>query len=423
MVNTLIFDWGGVLMRTVDPMPRLAWERRLDLPFTSLPERFFSSDGWHRAMISSVALRDVWVEMNHDLKLEEDELAALSRDFWAGDRLDRDLVALISDLKGKGVRTALLSNHSIELADLMVDLGVEELFDVRVISAFEGTKKPDPVIWQRVLERLGAAPEETVFVDDWQPHVDTARGLGIAAVRFRGLRHLQRNLAGLGLPVTVPRLEPVPGVRAVIFDWGGVLSPLSFFDGTAAWEEHFELEPGSLNQILWGLKWKELEIGAISSEEYDAHVGHNLGLPDRAAVQQFYREYYAEEFVDENVVAAVRSLRGDYQLALLSNAFPGQAQQIKEQFGFDVYEEFDVYVNSAEVGMAKPDPAIYELTLDRLGVAPYEAVFADDTVRNTDGANLLGIHTVVFTDSHAGLADLSALLGHSITDPNPGSPS
>jgi hypothetical protein len=48
--------------------------------------------------------------------------------------------------------------------------------------------------------------------------------------------------------------------------------------------------------------------------------------------------------------------------------------------------EFDLYVNSAEVGLAKPDPAIYQLTLDRLGVRPEEAIFIDDHVRNTDAA-------------------------------------
>jgi FMN phosphatase YigB (HAD superfamily) len=54
-----------------------------------------------------------------------------------------------------------------------------------------------------------------------------------------------------------------------------------------------------------------------------------LGLPDREAVQQFYREYYASDGLHPGVVAAVRSLRGRYRVALLTNAFPGHAESLQ----------------------------------------------------------------------------------------------
>ncbi|MBN1178378.1 MAG: HAD family phosphatase [Anaerolineae bacterium] len=414
MIEAAIFDWGGVLMRTVDPLPRMAWERRLGLPLNGLSELFFGNPAWYQAMTRPISLDEVWDAAAGHLTLSSADRAVLSRDFWAGDRLDHDLVALIRGLKQRGVCTALLSNHAAALQDLLAELDVDGLFDVQVISAFEGLVKPEPEIFQRALERLGVAPGDAVFVDDWQAHVDAARGLGIASVRFRGLRPLQRELAGLGLPVVPPPLEAVPGIRAVIFDWGGVLSPLVFFENTAAWEMRLGLVPGVLNQTLWGRAWKQLEAGTLTAEEYDAHVGQNLGLRDRAAVQQFYREYYADEYVDERVLAAVRSLRGRYRVALLTNAFPDHAQMVAQRYGLDVYETFDVYVNSSEVKLAKPDPAIYHLTLEKLGVAPEEAVFVDDMVRNTDSAGRLGLHTLVFTDVETGLADLAATLGHAL---------
>ena len=76
--------------------------------------------------------------------------------------------------------------------------------------------------------------------------------------------------------------------------------------------------------------------------------------------------------------------------------------------------EFDVYVNSAYVGLRKPDPAIFHLVLERLGVAPQQAVFLDDNLRNVDSARELGIHTVQFVDPETSLAELEALLGHPI---------
>jgi putative hydrolase of the HAD superfamily len=414
MTRALISDWGGVLMRTVDIRPRMAWERELDLPFGGLPELFFSSSAWDRAMREPTAVDDVWTEVVGHLELPSQDFAALTEDFWSGDHLDEDLVAMIRELREKGVRTALLSNHAVELPNLLADLGVEDAFDVRIVSALEGVAKPDPAIFHRTLDRLGVAPEDAVFVDDWHGHVEAARGLGIEAVRFRGPRNLRRSLAAAGLPVEVPSLEPVPDVRAVIFDWGGVILPLTPFKRALEWDERLGLERGTLGRALWGSMWRQLEVGAISGEEYDAHIAQVLDLPDRESVQAFYEEFYADADLDPRMLAAARSLQDRYQVALLTNAFPGHAESVRERHGFDPREDFDVYVNSAEVKLAKPDPAIYELVLDRLGVTPSEAIFLDDAVRNIDAARSMGIHGVVVADPDAALDDLEALLGHDL---------
>jgi putative hydrolase of the HAD superfamily len=415
MTQAIILDWGGVLMRTVDNRPRRAWENRLSLPPTGLERAVFGGPAWQEAQQGRATLSDVWIDVARQLDLDEGDRTSLSQDFWAGDRLDQGLVAFIRQLRAHGLRTALLSNNVAEVADWLVDLGLHDLFDVTVISAQEGVLKPDPAIYHRTLERLGVAPHEAVFVDDARSNVAGAQRVGIVGVRFRGLTHLQRVLASAGVCDPPPPMETVPGIRAVILDWGGVMSPLTFFRRTKEWEERLGLASGTMDDILWGTEWKLLEIGAISSEEFDGHIAQGLGLPDRAAVQAFYQEYYGDEYLDPPVVAAVRELRDRYALALLTNAFPAHAEYSQERYGFDPRAEFDAYVNSAEVGMAKPDPAIYRLTLDRLGVAPHEAVFLDDMVRNTDAAGALGIHTVVFTDSEQGLLDLASLLGHPVS--------
>jgi epoxide hydrolase-like predicted phosphatase len=99
---------------------------------------------------------------------------------------------------------------------------------------------------------------------------------------------------------------------------------------------------------------------------------------------------------------------------LLSNAFPAQVETILDQYGIDVRAEFDVYVNSALVGLSKPDPSIYRLTLERLDVEPKQAVFLDDLVRNVDSAREVGIHAIQFVNPQTSLADLEALLGHPV---------
>jgi HAD superfamily hydrolase (TIGR01509 family) len=412
VIRAVIWDWGGVLMRTMDIRPRMAWERRLRLPPGTLADTFFGNPAWDRAQRGEGSVDDVWAEVADRLGVSPADLPALRRDFWAGDRLDEELVGLIRELRSAGIRIGLLSNHLRELRQRLGDL--EPLLDAVVISGEAGVLKPDPAIYRLTLDRLGVAPEEAAFVDDWKLNVEAARNLGMFAIRFRGTVHLRRVLADAGLPVRPPALRPLPGVRAVIFDWGGVLSPLDFLKQTPQWEARLGLPSGTLDRVLWGPEWKLLEMGAISQEEYDHHLMRALGLPDREAVQQFYREYYASDGLHPGVVAAVRSLRGRYRVALLTNAFPGHAESLQRRHGFDPRTEFDLYVNSAEVGLAKPDPAIYQLTLDRLGVRPEEAIFIDDHVRNTDAAHLLGIHTIVCADVETALADLSALLGHPV---------
>ncbi|MBN1955145.1 MAG: HAD family phosphatase [Anaerolineae bacterium] len=414
MIRAVAFDWGGVLMRTVDVRPRMAWEQRLGLRPCELDSIVFGSAAWQETQYGKSSVDDVWREVAHLLGIDRQQAAALSRDFWAGDQLDAEMVALIHELKELGLRVALLSNQPRHLPHMLAELGVDGLFDVTVISAFEGTPKPDPAIYRLLLDRLGMAAQEVAFVDDLSLNVRAAQALGLCGVRFRGVRHLRRALVAAGVPVKVPPLAPVSGVRAVIFDWGGVLVPLTFRDHTTAWEKRLGLEAGAMDRVLWGPAWKQLEIGAISQEDFDDQVAQGLGLPDRAAARQFYQEYYGNDYLVPAVTAAVEALRGRYQVALLSNAFPGHAEMARDRFGYDPRVEFDLYVNSAQVGLAKPDPAIYHLTLERLGVRPGEAVFVDDMLRNVDAAQMLGIRSLVFADAPTGLEDLSTLLGHPI---------
>jgi putative hydrolase of the HAD superfamily len=111
---------------------------------------------------------------------------------------------------------------------------------------------------------------------------------------------------------------------------------------------------------------------------------------------------------------AIEALNGRYQTALLTNGFPGQDELIRERFGLDVHETFDIYVNSAYEGVCKPDPEIYLETLERLDVEPHQAIFLDDALKNVDAARALGIHTIHVIDADQALNDLACLLGHSV---------
>jgi epoxide hydrolase-like predicted phosphatase len=417
-VQAVIFDYGGVLMRTANPAPRRELEQRFGLPPGGAARLVFGSPRWDEAQLGRIDSAQFWADVGRRLALDAGELAEFRRAFWAGDRLDEELVALIRHLRDAGYRTALLSNNPAGLRQRVQQLGIADAFDVVVISGCEGVMKPDPTIFERTLARVGVPAEQAVFVDDSQVHVAAARQVGLHATRFRGLSPLRRWLQGLDMPVPDPAVAPLPNVRAVIFDWGGVIEGLPDEARIAEWERRLALAPGALSDVLWGESWRQFSISAITRDDYVQRVADGLGFPDAETARHFLEELYAGDRFNPQVAAAARALRDRYQVALLTNASPGQDERILEQFGIDVYAEFDAYVNSAHVGLRKPDPAIFRLTLDRLDVAPQQAVLVDDMLRNVDSARELGIHTVQFVDPDTSLAELEALLGYPIQVPS-----
>jgi putative hydrolase of the HAD superfamily len=416
VIKAVIFDFGGVLMRTVNPLPRRELEHRFGLPPGGADKLVFESPRRDDVRLGRISNAAIWDDVGRRLELDAESLAEFRQTFWAGSRLDEELVALIRHLHDAGYRTALLSNAPDDLAQSVEQLGISSAFDVIVISGCEGLAKPDPAIFQLALERLGVPAEGAVFVDDLRVNVAAARQVGLHATRFQGLSPLRRWLRGLGVPVPDPVPNPLPDVRAVIFDWGGVMEASPDDAHITAWERRLGLEADMLPEALWGEVWRQLSVGAITNDDYVQRIAGQLGLPDAEAAGRFIKEFYAGDRLNPDVIAAVRALRGRYKVALLTNASPGQDDHVRERLGIDVHTEFDVYVNSAHVGLRKPDPAIFHLTLDRLGVAPQQAIFLDDLLRNVDSARALGIHTVQFVDPATSLAELEALLDTRLAD-------
>ena len=115
--------------------------------------------------------------------------------------------------------------------------------------------------------------------------------------------------------------------------------------------------------------------------------------------------------VNRAVIKLITRLRKNYRVALLSNAPSAFLRGILAEHQLDQY--FDQIVISSEVGMVKPNPDIFSHTLERLGVTSQEAIFIDDSEKNTHGAEAVGIKTVLFRSAAqlaSGLTDLGVIL-------------
>ncbi len=203
MIKALIFDVGGVLVRTEDPGSRQRLAEKLGLHLHELYDAVFGSDTWKLAQLGRITTDDHWQAVGRRLGLAwPDEANAFRVAFFAGDRLDRNLLALILRLRTR-YKIALLSNATSNLHCWIADEWdiPADVFDEIVVSAETGVMKPDPEIYRIVLARLDVAPHEAIFVDDFAENVEAARTLGIAAVRFSSPEALLAELnSRLDLP-------------------------------------------------------------------------------------------------------------------------------------------------------------------------------------------------------------------------------
>ena len=111
------------------------------------------------------------------------------------------MIELMRELKGRGLRMALLTNNVREWEPLWRSMiPIDALFEVVVDSAFVGCRKPDPKIYQITLERIGLTGNDCLFVDDVEVNCDAARELGMTAVHFQvneqAIEEIRAALAG-----------------------------------------------------------------------------------------------------------------------------------------------------------------------------------------------------------------------------------
>lgn len=185
MIKALIFDFGGVIVRTEDHSPRHAWDERLGLPVGSVERAVHHSDIWIQAQLGRITYQSYWEGVAEMLYMRKDEIDELRRDYFSGDRINYRLVTLIRELREQGYPIALLSNESVKLRDRLHELKLDDLFDHILISAEIGVMKPDPTAFRVALQTLGVAPQEAIFVDDALPNVRGAQQLGIHAIQCR----------------------------------------------------------------------------------------------------------------------------------------------------------------------------------------------------------------------------------------------
>ena len=202
-------------------------------------------------------------------------------------------------------------------------------------------------------------------------------------------------------------------IKALISDLGGVLLRTRTDHSRRALEQRVGLPPNTVEERVFNsdLSLKAMR-GEVGEEAVWQALERELDLPRFGLTwQAFQTEFFAEDFVDEELVAFIRSVRPGLKTGLLSNAWDGLREVMQTRVR--IMDAFDVIVISAEEKIAKPDPRIYHLALDRLAVNPAEAIFLDDFSENVEAAAALGLHSIHFRSSEQAQRDIRALLNGS----------
>jgi putative hydrolase of the HAD superfamily len=206
-------------------------------------------------------------------------------------------------------------------------------------------------------------------------------------------------------------------IEAIISDFGGVLtSPL--LDSFAAFQNSSGISVEALGAAM-GAIWErdgshplfELETGRMTESAFLSDLGAELAVRTghEVTLHGFGERYFEHLHPNEALIEYMRSLRGrGYRMAICTNNVREWEPLWRAMLPVD--EIFHVVVDSGFVGMRKPEPQIYELTLQRLGVEADQALLVDDIELNCDGAKELGMQAVWFRDSDQAISEIEAAL-------------
>ncbi|MEA2272398.1 MAG: putative hydrolase of the superfamily [Solirubrobacteraceae bacterium] len=183
---------------------------------------------------------------------------------------------------------------------------------------------------------------------------------------------------------------------ALIVDFGGVLTT-NVFESFRAFSEAEGLDPEAVRKLF-------RERGELEIPEFEQRFGPLLGVRENEGMVQ---RLFAGVRADDRMVDAVRRVKESGRpTGLISNSWGGASYDRVE-----VDDLFDAVVISGEVGLHKPEPEIFRLGAERLGVAPEECVFVDDLRENCEGAEAVGMTAILHRGPDGTIPELERLLG------------
>jgi putative hydrolase of the HAD superfamily len=209
----------------------------------------------------------------------------------------------------------------------------------------------------------------------------------------------------------------VAEIEAVVSDFGGVLTTpllgsfMAFQDTTGIATEDLGKAMAAIGAQDGENPLYRLERGDVTEAAFLERLADGLEplLGHRPELHRFKEIYFEALDPNEPMIELMRELKGEgYRMALLTNNVREWEPLWRSMLPVD--EIFELVVDSGFVGVRKPEPRIYELTLERLGLPGEACLFVDDLAHNCDGAREAGMQAVHFRDNEQAISEIRAAL-------------
>ena len=198
-IRAVLFDLGGVIVRTEYQAPRQHLAERLGMDYDDIDRIVFgggTNGSAARAMLGEISEDEHWLNLMKVLKRPASEYERIRAEFFAGDIIDHSILDFLRTLRPK-YKTGLISNAWSGLRNYILREKFDDAFDIMIISAEVGTAKPSAEIFQIALEQLGVSPNETVFVDDFIENIEACQKVGMKGIHFRDAESALQRLKTL----------------------------------------------------------------------------------------------------------------------------------------------------------------------------------------------------------------------------------
>ena len=198
MQKTILWDIGGVILRTEDHQPRQKLAQSLGVSEHQLSNIFFGDDDQLRVQKGQITPQQHFQNVANKLNIKENFIDNLKQQFFAGDKIDQNILNWVQSNR-HAYQMAILSNAMQTLREeLEVKHQIAHIFDQIFISAEMGMVKPNPRIFQNIIEKLDQQPPNIYFIDDNYQNIKAASQIGIQTIHFKNpsqaLKELEHKL-------------------------------------------------------------------------------------------------------------------------------------------------------------------------------------------------------------------------------------
>ena len=196
-IQAVIFDMGGVLLRSEDYGPREALANKYCLSLNQFEDLVFENETARLATVGKIPETAHWKAVCNTLKVPMEQIKSFEDDFWKVDSLDSELIDFLDSLRPK-IKTALLSNAWNGARQALLNRhACRDVFDVSIFSYEVALAKPDPEIYKLILKRMNVKATEAIFLDDNLQNIESAAALGIHAIHFHSAAQAMEEIRKL----------------------------------------------------------------------------------------------------------------------------------------------------------------------------------------------------------------------------------